>query len=140
MDQKPDAALRGLGLRATEGRIAVVNALDSMAHASAEQVFDTVFRELPKTSIQSVYNILTDLTAVGLIRRIEPAGSAALYERRVDDNHHHVVCTRCGAVGDVDCVVGHAPCLTPSSSGGFSVQTAEITFWGLCADCQAVAA
>ena len=140
MDQGPDAALRGVGLRATGGRIAVVTTLDSMAHASAEQVFDAVSHGLPRTSIQSVYNILTDLTAVGLIRRIEPAGSAALYERRVDDNHHHVVCTRCGAVGDVDCVVGHAPCLTPSSSGGFSVEAAEITFWGLCPDCQAVAA
>jgi Fur family ferric uptake transcriptional regulator len=83
-----------------------------------------------------VHNILADLTAAGLIRRIEPAGSAALYERRIGDNHHHVVCSRCGALADVDCVVGHAPCLDPSSTTGFTIQTAEVTFWGLCPDCQ----
>ena len=107
-----------------------------MAHTDAERVYRAVSDVLPTTSIQSVHNILADLTTAGLIRRIEPAGSAALYERRIGDNHHHVVCTSCGAVGDVDCVVGEAPCLTPSSAGGFTVQTAEVTFWGLCPSCQ----
>jgi Fur family ferric uptake transcriptional regulator len=138
MERTLDMALRETGLRATSGRRAVLGALDAMAHKSAEQVFEAVSQGLPTTSIQSVHNILTDLTAAGLIRRIEPAGSAALYERRVDDNHHHVVCSRCGAVADVDCVVGHAPCLTPSSSAGFTINTAEVTFWGLCPDCQAI--
>ncbi|XPP26676.1 MAG: Fur family transcriptional regulator [Leucobacter sp.] len=137
MDQTLDEALRAAGLRATAGRLAVLEALESMAHTSAEQVYEAVSAGLPTTSIQSVHNILTDLTAAGLIRRIEPAGSAALYERRVHDNHHHVVCTGCGAVDDVDCVVGHAPCLDPSSTSGFAVQTAEVTFWGLCPNCQA---
>ena len=131
-----DSALRGAGLKATAGRIAVLEALDSLPHTDAERVYRTVSTVLPTTSIQSVHNILADLTTAGLLRRIEPAGSAALYERRIDDNHHHIVCTSCGAIGDVDCVVGEAPCLTPSSSGGFTVQTAEVTFWGLCPSCQ----
>ena len=132
METTLDQTLRGVGLRATAGRIAVLEALDSMAHTDAERLFRAVSDALPTTSIQSVHNILADLTTAGLVRRIEPAGSAALYERRIGDNHHHIVCTSCGAVGDVDCVVGEAPCLTPSSSGGFTVQTAEVTFWGLC--------
>ncbi len=90
-----------------------------MAHSDArERLYRAVSEVLPTTSIQSVHNILADLTTAGLIRRIEPAGSAALYERRIDDNHHHVVCTSCGAIGDVDCVVGEAPCLTPVLDGG----------------------
>ncbi|SFR66914.1 Fur family transcriptional regulator, ferric uptake regulator [Agromyces sp. CF514] len=137
METTLDSALRSAGLKATAGRVAVLEALDSMAHSDAEQVLRAISRDLPKTSIQSVHNILADLTAAGLIRRIEPAGSAALYERRIDDNHHHVVCSRCGAVADVDCVVGHAPCLTPSTTSGFAIQTAEVTFWGVCPDCQA---
>jgi len=136
MDTDLDAALRDAGLRATAGRVAVLEAMESMAHTDAERVYRAVSAVLPTTSIQSVHNILADLTTAGLLRRIEPAGSAALYERRIGDNHHHVVCTQCGAVGDVDCVVGEAPCLTPSSAGGFTVRTAEVTFWGLCPSCQ----
>lgn len=136
METHLDTTLRDAGLRATAGRVAVLGALHSMAHTDAERLYRAVSDVLPTTSIQSVHNILTDLTTAGLIRRIEPAGSAALYERRTGDNHHHIVCTSCGAVADVDCVTGEAPCLTPSDAGGFTVQTAEVTFWGLCPSCQ----
>ncbi|MDR6612094.1 Fur family transcriptional regulator [Leifsonia sp. 1010] len=131
-----ESALREAGLKATRGRVAVLEALTDRPHADAETVFRTVLPSLPGTSIQNVHNVLGDLTAAGLLRRIEPAGSAALYERRIGDNHHHVVCTGCGAVADVDCVVGHAPCLHPSDAGGFAIDTAEVTFWGLCPSCQ----
>lgn len=137
MESTLEQQLRTAGLKATAGRLAVLTELESSAHKSAEQIFKAVASLVATTSIQSVHNILTDLTAAGLIRRIEPAGSAGLYERRIGDNHHHVVCTSCAAVADVDCSVGHAPCLTPQSSGGFTVQTAEVTYWGLCPACQA---
>jgi len=136
MDTDLDSALRDAGLRATAGRVAVLAVMEPVAHTEAERVYRAVSAVRPTTSIQSVHNILADLTTAGLLRRIEPAGSAALYERRIGDNHHHVVCTQCGAIGDVDCVVGEAPCLTPSSAGGFTVRTAEVTFWGLCPSCQ----
>lgn len=138
MDTELDTALHDAGIRMTAGRVAVLEMLMSQPHTDAERIYRVVSGVLPTTSIQSVHNILADLTTAGLIRRIEPAGSPALYERRIGDNHHHVVCTRCGAVGDVDCVVGEAPCLTPSSAAGFTVQTAEITFWGVCPSCQNV--
>jgi len=130
------SALRDSGLRVTQGRLAVLDALSQLAHADAESVFRAVLPALPGTSIQNVHNVLGDLTSAGLLRRIEPAGSPARYERRTGDNHHHIVCTSCGAVADVDCVVGHAPCLQPSATGGFAVSTAEVTFWGLCPSCQ----
>ena len=91
---------------------------------------------LPGTSPQAVYLVLNDLTRAGLIRKFEPAGSAALYERRIGDNHHHLICESCGTVQDVDCAVGQAPCLTPSGGEGFRVREAEVTFWGVCATCQ----
>lgn len=132
-----ESALRAGGLRVTQGRLAVLDALSRLPHADADTVFHAVLPALPGTSIQNVHNVLGDLTAVGLLRRIEPAGSPARYERRTGDNHHHVVCTSCGAVADVDCVVGHAPCLQPGDAAGFAVNTAEVTFWGLCPSCQA---
>jgi Fur family ferric uptake transcriptional regulator len=135
-----ESILREAGLKATRGRVAVLETLTERPHADAETVFQALRRVLPGTSIQNVYNVLGDLTGAGLVRRIEPAGSAALYERRIGDNHHHVVCTVCGAVGDVDCVVGHAPCLHPSDAGGFAIRTAEVTFWGLCPSCEERAA
>ena len=87
-----------------------------------------------------MYNALGDFVDAGLVRRIEPAGRPGLFELRVDDNHHHLVCSECGAVVDVDCVVGDAPCLTPSDAHGFVVHSAEVTFWGVCAPCTASAA
>jgi Fur family ferric uptake transcriptional regulator len=132
--------LRGAGLRVTEPRRAVVDALGMRPHSSADELFEVVARTVPGTSLQSVYNALGDFVDAGLVRRIEPAGRPGLFELRVDDNHHHLVCSECGAVVDVDCVVGDAPCLTPSDAHGFVVHSAEVTFWGVCAPCTASAA
>lgn len=128
--------IRGVGLRVTEPRLAVMRALEGQPHADADTVFGVVRGDLPGTSLQAVYGVLGALAGAGLLRRIEPAGSPARYELRTGDNHHHVVCSECGALEDVDCVVGHAPCLTPSGDSGFTIHTAEVTFWGLCPSCQ----
>jgi Fur family ferric uptake transcriptional regulator len=127
--------LRAAGLRVTDSRRAVVEALVERPHASADELFAVVARTLPATSLQSVYNALGDFVDAGLARRIEPAGRPGLFELRVDDNHHHLICSQCGAVEDVDCVVGAAPCLTPADAHGYAVQVAEVTFWGVCPAC-----
>ena len=132
-------ALRAAGLRVTESRTAVYEALAASPHASADDVFALIGERMPRTSRQSVYNALGDFADAGLVRRIEPAGRPMLFELRVADNHHHMVCTGCGVVADVDCVVGHAPCLAPADTHGFTVQVAEVTFWGTCPDCAAAA-
>ena len=134
------AAIRGAGLRVTDSRRAVLEALAAHPHASADEVFARIQPALPGTSLQSVYNALGDFAVVDLVRRIEPAGRPMLFELRVNDNHHHLVCRVCGAVEDVDCAVGHAPCLEPSDDHGFAVDTAEVIFWGVCAACRAVEA
>jgi Fur family ferric uptake transcriptional regulator len=134
----PRALLRDAGLKVTAPRLAVLLAVELAPHSDAEAIFASVRRELPGTSLQAVYGVLGALTTSGLVRRIEPAASPALYERRIGDNHHHVVCTSCKAVEDIDCVYGAAPCLTPASSNGFVIDTAEVTFWGLCPRCQAL--
>ena len=128
--------LRGAALRATSGRLAVLRVLEASPHSTAETVFGLISGDLPGTSPQAVYLVLNDLTRAGLLRRFEPAGSAARYERRIGDNHHHLVCDSCGRVEDVDCVTGQAPCLSPSDGAGFQVREAEVTFWGTCAECQ----
>lgn len=135
----PDAidAIRGAGLRVTDSRRAVLDALEGHAHLSADELFQRVVQRVPRTSLQSVYNALGDFVEAGLVRRIEPAGRPGLFERRVDDNHHHLICSGCGRVQDVDCAVGHAPCLTPSNTHGFRLDVAEVTFWGVCAECAA---
>jgi len=133
-------SIRRSGLKVTAPRLAVLRALDDSPHTSAERLFALVRTELPGTSLQAVYGVLAAFTSAGLTRRIEPSGSPALYERRVGDNHHHVICSRCAAVRDVDCAVGEAPCLEPNDAAGFVVHAAEVTFWGLCPDCQAATA
>jgi Fur family transcriptional regulator, stress-responsive regulator len=134
----PQELLRSRGLRVTRPRLAVLEVLSEGGHFEVEQITNQVRGRLDSVSTQAVYDVLGALARVGLARRIEPAGSPALYERRTGDNHHHVVCRGCGAVADVDCVVGQAPCLEPSMpTNGFVIDEAEVTFWGLCAACQA---
>jgi Fur family transcriptional regulator, stress-responsive regulator len=129
--------IRSRGLKATAQRQAVLDAVAELGgHPDVEAIARRARASLGTLSTQAVYDNLRALTEAGLLRRIEPAGSPARYEARVGDNHHHVVCRRCGAAQDIDCVVGAAPCLEPSSTGGFSVEQAEVTFWGLCPDCQ----
>ncbi|PRY68934.1 Fur family ferric uptake transcriptional regulator [Glaciihabitans tibetensis] len=137
MSSSPESQLRDAALRVTAGRLAVLAAIEEHPHSDADTLCRIVRAQLPGISVQSVHNVLHDLTNAELLRRIEPAGSSARYERRLGDNHHHVVCSVCGTIADVDCVHGEAPCLTPSNTSGFVIDTAEITFWGVCADCTA---
>jgi Fur family transcriptional regulator, stress-responsive regulator len=127
--------LRGAGLRITAPRVAVLSWLAQHPHATADAVSAGVREELGSVSVQAVYDVLKAGAQAGLVRRIEPAGHPARFETRAGDNHHHLVCRNCGRTEDVDCAVGSVPCLTPSSSSGYTVDEAEVVFWGLCPDC-----
>ncbi|HEU4999224.1 MAG TPA: Fur family transcriptional regulator [Lapillicoccus sp.] len=129
--------LRGATLRVTGPRLAVLDAVHAHPHADTDTLIAAVRTGLPGVSHQAVYDVLRALTAAGLVRRIQPSGSVARYETRVGDNHHHVVCRSCGAIADVDCAVGAAPCLSASEDRGFHIDAAEVTYWGLCPACAA---
>lgn len=128
--------LRSRGLRVTRPRLAVLETLAGGGHLEVDEITRRVRARLDSVSVQAVYDVLAALSRAGLARRIEPAGGAARFEARVGDNHHHVVCRDCGAVADIDCTVGSAPCLDPDTAHGFEVDEAEVTFWGLCPACQ----
>jgi Fur family transcriptional regulator, stress-responsive regulator len=134
-DSEFEHLLRGADLRVTRPRLAVLRAVRRHPHADTGSVLAAVRTEEPAVSHQAVYDVLGVLSASGLVRRIQPAGSAARYELRVGDNHHHVVCRSCGEVADVDCSVGASPCLHASDTRGFVVDEAEVTYWGLCSSC-----
>ena len=136
---EPDfrAVLREASLRVTKPRLAVLSAVHAHPHADTDTVIGHVRADLGAVSHQAVYDVLRALTEAGIVRRIQPAGATARYESRVGDNHHHVVCRSCGAIADVDCAVGHTPCLTASHDHGFVVEEAEVVYWGTCPDCAA---
>ncbi len=127
--------LRAHDLRVTRPRLAVLRAVHDTPHADTNAIIDRVRADLPDVSHQAVYDVLAALTSKGLLRRIQPQGSVARYEARIGDNHHHVVCRSCGAVADVDCAIGAAPCLAPSDDHGYVIEEAEVTYWGLCPEC-----
>lgn len=129
--------LRVAALRVTRPRVAVLAAVHDHPHADTDSIIGVVREDLGEVSHQAVYDVLRALTIAGLVRRIQPSGFAARYESRVGDNHHHVVCRSCGAIADADCAVGEAPCLTASDDHGFSIDEAEVIYWGLCPDCSA---
>lgn len=129
--------LRGADLRVTRPRLAALTAVHQHAHADTHSIIDAVRQDLGEVSVQAVYDVLRALTDAGLVRRIEPAGSAARFESRVGDNHHHIVCRSCGAIADVDCAVGTTPCLAASEDHGYEIDQAEVIYWGRCPDCLA---
>jgi Fe2+ or Zn2+ uptake regulation protein len=134
-NKDPREMLRGAALRVTRPRLAVLTAVQGNPHIDTETIVAALRSTEPEVSRQSVYNCLHTMTEAGLLRRIQPAGSVARYEARVGDNHHHVVCRSCGVIADVDCAVGKSPCLVASDDGGFSIDQAEVTYWGRCPTC-----
>jgi Fur family ferric uptake transcriptional regulator len=137
MPTDPVDTLRTHGLQVTAQRLAILRAVREGSHRTANEVADDVREEIGAISRQSVYDTLTLLVDHDILRRIQPAGSAARYETRVGDNHHHLVCRNCDRLVDVDCAVGEMPCLVPVDAGDFVVDEAEVTYWGLCPECQA---
>jgi Fur family transcriptional regulator, stress-responsive regulator len=131
--------LRGVSLRVTRPRLAVLSAVHDEPHADTDSIIGVVRENLGEVSHQAVYDVLRALTAAGLVRRIQPMGSVARYKSRVGDNHHHLVCRSCGAIADVDCAVGDIPCLTAADTAGYEIDEAEVIHWGRCPECVAAA-
>ena len=129
--------LREHNVQVTAQRLAVLRAVSVRPHCTADDVAEDVRAEIGTISRQSVYDALATLTEKGLVRRIQPSGSAALYEDRVGDNHHHLICRTCKKLVDVDCAAGGAPCLTPSADAGYQIDEAEVVYWGTCPECLA---
>ena len=127
--------LREHGLQVTAQRLAVLRAVAERPHCTADNVAEDVRAEIGAISKQAVYDALGMLAEKGLIRRIQPAGSPALYENRVGDNHHHVICRACGRTADVDCAAGETPCLTAADDSGYQIDEAEVIYWGTCPEC-----
>ncbi|HYH26257.1 MAG TPA: Fur family transcriptional regulator [Blastococcus sp.] len=132
-----ERALRAAGLRVTRPRLAVLEAVHASPHVDTEALIGEARVRLGAVSHQAVYDVLRVLTDKGLVRRIQPQGSVARYEARIGDNHHHLVCRSCGAISDIDCATGEAPCLAPSGGEGFVVDEAEVIYWGRCQSCAA---
>ena len=135
MSDDPASILRSHGVQITAQRLAVMRVVSSRPHSTADVVAEYVRAEIGTISRQAVYDALGTLTEKGLVRRIQPAGSPALYEDRVGDNHHHVICRSCGKTTDVDCAVGDTPCLTAADDSGYQIDEAEVIYWGRCPEC-----
>ena len=136
MSADPADLLRQRGYRVTAQRLAVLRAVASLPHATADAIAESVRTQVGFISLQAVYDVLGVLVDIGLVRRIQPAGSPARFEARVSDNHHHVICRSCGRVADVDCAVGEVPCLTAVDDQGYEIDEAEVIYWGRCPDCK----
>jgi Fur family transcriptional regulator, stress-responsive regulator len=139
MSGSPIDQLREQGIQPTAQRLSVLRAVSGQPHVTADEVLEIAESDIGSISRQAVYDALAVLVANGLLRRIQPEGSAARYEDRVNDNHHHLICRDCARVVDVDCAVGSAPCLEASDDQGYEIDEAEVAYWGRCPECQVTA-
>jgi Fur family ferric uptake transcriptional regulator len=137
MQNDPAALLREQGLQVTAQRLAILRAVSNRPHGTADAIAEDVRADIGAISRQAVYDALGMLAQKGLIRRIQPAGSPARYEARIGDNHHHLICRKCGKTVDVDCAIGETPCLTAVEDSGFQIDEAEVVYWGTCPECRA---
>ena len=137
MSKDPATLLREHGVQVTAQRLAILRAVSGRPHGTADAIAEDVRADIGAISRQAVYDALGMLAEKGLIRRIQPAGAPALYEDRVGDNHHHLICRTCGKTVDVDCAVGETPCLTAAADSGFQIDEAEVIYWGTCPECLA---
>jgi Fe2+ or Zn2+ uptake regulation protein len=140
MSVDPAQLLRQRGFKVTAQRLAVLRAVTERPHLTADEVVEVVVADIGTISRRAVYDAVGVLADMGLLRRIQPAGSAARYEDRVGDNHHHLICRTCGRMDDVDCAVGSAPCLVAADAAGYEIDEAEVIYWGICPTCQQSAA
>ena len=136
MTQTYEHLLRSHGLNVTAQRLTLLQTISEYPHITADQATEAARKKLGAISRQSVYDTLNTMVEKGLARRIQPIDSPALFEDRVGDNHHHLVCRDCGVVEDVDCAMGLRPCLQASDDNNFIIDEAEVTYWGLCPKCQ----
>ncbi|MBK5331192.1 MAG: transcriptional repressor [Ilumatobacteraceae bacterium] len=139
MSADPVQLLRQQGFKVTAQRLAVLRAVSASPHLTAEDVVEVVRADIGVVSRRAVYDAVNVLADLGLLRRIQPAGSAARYENRVGDNHHHLICRECGRMVDVDCAVGATPCLTAADDEGYEIDEAEVIYWGRCPTCRQTA-
>lgn len=131
--------LRAAGLRVTAARLAIMQTVREGDHLDVDAVYRKVRERVGHISLQAVYDALHALHGAGLVRKIEPMGSPARYESRVGDDHHHLVCRRCGVVADVDRAVAPSRCLTPLRDAGYRIDRADVIFWGICPSCRSAA-
>ena len=132
----PIELLRTHKIPVTAQRLAVLRAVSAHPHSTADKIAEHVRAELGTISRQAVYNVLGVLSDNGLLRRIQPAGSPTLYEDRVGDHHHHLICRTCGETLDIDCAAGETPSLSRSQAQGYDIEEAEVVFWGICPACK----
>ena len=137
METALSAALRRRGQRVTPQRLGVARVMDrAQRHVTAEQVFDEVGELMPGVSLPTVYATLELLRDLGLVERVPTEGGAVVYDPRTED-HHHLVCRRCGTIADVDTEVGTGGIIAAAEAAGFTPLTTQVVVRGLCAGCAA---
>lgn len=139
MEETAEQLLRRHGVQVTAQRLAILDAVAANPHATADEIAELARETIGSVSRQAVYDALGALEERNLVRRIQTNGSAARYEDRVGDNHHHLICRSCNLMFDIDCAVGDTPCLVAEESHGFVIDEAEVVYWGFCPNCQEAA-
>jgi Fur family ferric uptake transcriptional regulator len=129
------ARLRAAGLRATEQRRAVLDALGELGHASVDQLAVSVQRTLPEVSLSTVYRTLEALEAVGLVTHTHLHHGAPTYHSVDEEPHLHLVCEACGAVDQQGVAVALEMAEAVHRTTGFRVDLTHLALHGRCAGC-----
>jgi Fe2+ or Zn2+ uptake regulation protein len=128
--------LESRGWRITPQRRAIAAVLvGENVHLAAETIYERARVLLPELSVATVYNTLNELVAMREVREVQSGSGPKRYDPNVEVAHHHLVCTNCGCLHDL-ALCGDIPSMAPERPYGFTVTGIDLTFHGLCSDCQ----
>ena len=123
------------GLRLTPQRDLVLQAVRALGHATPEEIAERVRQTHPSINLSTVYRNLDTLENVGLVQHTHLGHGGATYHASEELNHLHLVCEKCGAIGDAPLEVAASFVQQLSDDYGFKTDVTHFAISGLCAAC-----
>jgi Fur family ferric uptake transcriptional regulator len=130
--------LSAAGERVTRQRLLIANALAAAGRRlTAEQLYRSLRRQQPGIGRATVFRTLETLVDAGVARRLELDGHVYAYVACLPEHHHHLACTVCGRVEEIDEAYVTPIAQRLAADLGFEIDDARLDFYGRCATCRA---
>ena len=129
-------ALRARGQRVTPQRLALARLIEESGdHTTAEALHGRIRERMPGVSLPTVYATLDLLEELGLIRRLLTESGAVVFDPNLE-RHHHLVCSSCGAIADLEAPLDDAALIFAARQAGFAPDQSQVVVSGRCSRCQ----
>ena len=133
--------LKRVGLKATLPRLKILKVLEkrTLRHMSAEDVYRALIEEGEEIGLATVYRVLTQFEAAGLVTRHHFEGGNSIFELADGDHHDHILCVRCGKVDEFMDETIEQRQREIAEKFGYEITDHSLYIYGICAECKSKA-